>query len=82
MVESDIILDTYLQEVVKGIEIFPANLRQRKRIGERSGRNVWIKSIKRGMWIPEFSPEGVKEEEEEQRWRITVLDKDQEEMCE
>ena len=36
---------------------------------------------------PVFSPEGVKEEEGEegwkwQRWRITVLDKDQEEMCE
>ena len=41
------------------------------------------------MWISVFFPEGVKEEEEEeeegwkwQRWRITVLDKDQEEMCE
>ena len=40
MVKSDIILDTYIQEVVKGIEIFPANLRQRKGKGERSGRNV------------------------------------------
>ena len=87
MMKSYIVFDTYILEVVKGIEIFPANLGQRKRIGQRSGRNVWIKKLIEICWSQYFFPEGVKEGEEEegwkwQRWRITVLDKDQEEMCE
>ena len=77
----------YLHTKVKGIEIFPANLGQRKRIGQRSVRNVWIKKLIEICGSQYFFPEGVKEEEEEegwkwQRWRITVLDKNQEEMCE